>query len=279
MSLDDDRPANVEDGEDASDSRQGEEDGMTEKPGEAEEEAEQTERLLSTENDDLEVGAGRDRHRFRRKQPKLTSILSVVIILSLVVFDAWLMLRPDESRPRSSASTSSIYTGDNTRMSIDELRSRPLRRPDEDYILDPGWDFEAPAQERHYNWTIVDKEGNPDGVYKPMMTINGQYPGPLIEINEGDTIVVDVLNLAKNATAIHWHGIFQNGTNFMDGTAGVTQCPIASGRFFQYKFTVKGQSGTCKYPLYQQRSAPEMKVTFSNAPCRLLSWPSRGSVT
>ncbi|KAI1633406.1 multicopper oxidase-domain-containing protein [Biscogniauxia mediterranea] len=126
-----------------------------------------------------------------------------------------------------------------------------LRRPDNDYILDPDWDFRAPNQVRSYDWTITDQEGNPDGVFKPMIMINNQFPGPLIEINEGDVIIVNVKNQASNATAIHWHGIFQNGTNWMDGAAGVTQCPIAPGRSYQYKFNVTGQAGTYFYHGHQ----------------------------
>lgn len=129
--------------------------------------------------------------------------------------------------------------------------SASLRRPDEDYVLDPNWDFGAPNQVRTYDWIIVDKEGDPDGVAKPMMTINGQFPGPLIEVNEGDVVEVNVHNSAVNSTAIHWHGIFQNGTNWMDGAAGVTQCPIAPGASFRYRFNVTGQSGTYFYHGHQ----------------------------
>ncbi|RDW95296.1 hypothetical protein BP5796_01059 [Coleophoma crateriformis] len=83
------------------------------------------------------------------------------------------------------------------------------------------------------------------------MTINGQFPGPLIECNEGDTLVIEVENKAANATSIHFHGIFQNGTNFMDGTTGVTQCPIAPNKKFRYEFTIKRQSGTYYYHGHQ----------------------------
>ncbi|OTB02517.1 putative multicopper oxidase [Hypoxylon sp. CI-4A] len=127
----------------------------------------------------------------------------------------------------------------------------PLRRPDEEYVLNSDWDFGAPDQVRTYDWIIIDKEGDPDGVVKPMMTINGQFPGPLMEVNEGDVIQVNVHNLASNSTAIHWHGIFQNGTNWMDGAAGVTQCPIAPGASYQYQFNVTGQAGTYFYHGHQ----------------------------
>lgn len=120
-----------------------------------------------------------------------------------------------------------------------------------DYILSPDWDYTAAPRLREYNWKLTEIEHNPDGVYRPMLVINNQFPGPLIEVNEGDTIRVNVQNSMTNATAIHWHGIYQNGTNWMDGTVGITQCPIAPGGSFIYEFTVSGQSGTYWYHAHQ----------------------------
>ncbi|KAI0485165.1 multicopper oxidase [Xylariaceae sp. FL0804] len=133
----------------------------------------------------------------------------------------------------------------------------PFRRPDDDYTLDPAWDFGAPSQVRTYDWTIVERDGNPDGVSKPMTVINGQFPGPLVEINEGDIVVVNVRNQASNSTAIHWHGIFQNGSNWQDGAAGITQCPISPGNSYQYMFNVTGQTGTYFYHGHQGVQALE----------------------
>ena len=116
----------------------------------------------------------------------------------------------------------------------------------ERYLLS-HWDFAVPPTRREYNWTISEEERNPDGVAKSTLLINGLSPGPLIECNEGDTIVVHVYNMASDATSIHWHGIFQNGSNWMDGASGITQCPIAPGKSFTYEFQVVGQSGTYLY--------------------------------
>jgi FtsP/CotA-like multicopper oxidase with cupredoxin domain len=132
-----------------------------------------------------------------------------------------------------------------------------FRRPASDYILSPSWNFKAAPQTREYNWTIVDIVGNPDGVFRPMLTINGQFPGPLIECNEGDKLVIEVDNQSINATSLHFHGIYQNGTNFMDGTTGITQCPIAPGRRFRYEFTITGQSGTYYYHGHQAVQASD----------------------
>jgi len=127
----------------------------------------------------------------------------------------------------------------------------PVPNDQDKYILPNNWDYQAPPQRREYFWTVADKEYNPDGVYRPMILINEEYPGPMIEVNEGDTIVVHVDNQGTNATAIHWHGMYQNGTNHMDGTVGITQCAIAPGSKFTYEFKVDGQSGTYWYHGHQ----------------------------
>lgn len=76
----------------------------------------------------------------------------------------------------------------------------------------------------------------PDGVSMPMILVNGQFPGPTIEANWGDWIEVVVNNALTEGTSIHWHGFLQTGTPYMDGTPGVTQCPIAPGTSFTYRF-------------------------------------------
>ncbi|RAQ99639.1 multicopper oxidase [Stemphylium lycopersici] len=120
-------------------------------------------------------------------------------------------------------------------------------RSEEDYILSPDWDFNSPPTTREYTWIISDHTLNPDGVYRPMILINDTFPGPLIECNEGDELVVHIHNRATNATSIHWHGLYQNGTNWMDGTVGITQCAIAPNHSFTYRFKASSQSGTYWY--------------------------------
>jgi FtsP/CotA-like multicopper oxidase with cupredoxin domain len=137
----------------------------------------------------------------------------------------------------------------------------PVRlRPEEDYILDSAWNFDAAPTTREYTWVIADHELNPDGVYRPMILINDTFPGPMIECNEDDEIVVHIHNRATNATSIHWHGLYQTGTNWMDGTVGVTQCPIAPGHSFTYRFNVTGQSGTYWYHSHVSMQASDGMV-------------------
>ena len=40
----------------------------------------------------------------------------------------------------------------------------------------------------------------------------------------------------------HWHGLFQSHTNYDDGPAFVTQCPIVPQESFLYDFKVPGQA-------------------------------------
>ncbi|QUC17819.1 uncharacterized protein UV8b_02060 [Ustilaginoidea virens] len=139
----------------------------------------------------------------------------------------------------------------------DTIPPAPRLRRGSEYVLTPSWNYASGPVVRVYNWTIAHAELNPDGVYRPMMLINNQFPGPLVECNDGDTITVHVQNKAANATSIHFHGLFQNGTNHMDGAVGVTQCPIAPNSTFTYTFRVLGQSGTYWYHAHHSAQASD----------------------
>ncbi|KAF4357772.1 hypothetical protein G4B88_025007 [Cannabis sativa] len=54
-----------------------------------------------------------------------------------------------------------------------------------------------------------------------VMGINGQFPGPTIRANAGDTVVVLTNKLHTEGVVIHWHGIRQLGTPWADGTASI----------------------------------------------------------
>ncbi|WAR61333.1 hypothetical protein PtB15_12B18 [Puccinia triticina] len=102
-------------------------------------------------------------------------------------------------------------------------------------------------QVRRFDWVVANKTAAFDGFTRNVFVINNQFPGPLIEANEGDTIIVNVKNELNLPLSIHWHGIYQRGTQWMDGVSGVTQCPQQPGTTFTYQFTVKDQFGTFWY--------------------------------
>ena len=78
---------------------------------------------------------------------------------------------------------------------------------------------------------------DPDGYNNTCVLINEQFPGPLLEANWGDWIEVKITNEVENeGTAIHWHGLLQKETPYMDGVPGNSQCPIAPGGTFTYRF-------------------------------------------
>ncbi|KAI1294278.1 hypothetical protein F5Y03DRAFT_387730 [Xylaria venustula] len=111
--------------------------------------------------------------------------------------------------------------------------------------LDTGFEVSDRPRTREYVFNISMALGAPDGFRKPMILANGQSPGPLVEANTGDTIRVRVNNLMTNwSTSIHWHGIDQRNTTWMDGVVGVSQCGIPPGHSFTYEFRVDGQRGT-----------------------------------
>ncbi|GAA5905480.1 hypothetical protein JCM8208_004293 [Rhodotorula glutinis] len=126
-------------------------------------------------------------------------------------------------KPRPPPSRPSVVS------KVDELR------------LSPKWDIHAKPQKREYWFTIDERKGSPDGFEKSMLVVNGQFPGPLIEVNNGDTLVVHVVNALDQPITLHWHGLVQNGTIWDDGPSGVTQCPIAAGKSYTYSFPIPGE--------------------------------------
>ena len=73
--------------------------------------------------------------------------------------------------------------------------------------------------------------------YRSFIAINKRMPGPTLIVNEGSIVLVDVVNLlATEETSIHWHGVHQKNTPWMDGIGYISQCPIESGTTFRYIF-------------------------------------------
>ncbi|KAG1732001.1 laccase [Suillus paluster] len=100
--------------------------------------------------------------------------------------------------------------------------------------------------------TIGNKVIAPDGFERSATLVDGTFPGPLIAAQKGDDFAIEVVNELTDeamfkSTSVHWHGIFQNGTNYADGTSFVTQCPIAQNHSFLHSFSAPNQAGTYWY--------------------------------
>ncbi|KAG0183291.1 hypothetical protein DFQ28_001822 [Apophysomyces sp. BC1034] len=90
-----------------------------------------------------------------------------------------------------------------------------------------------------HDWNITYTTANPDGLKeRRVIGVNGKWPPPAIHVNINDTLVINVHNGLDEPTALHPHGQFQNGTVWMDGPAGVTQCPIPPGYDLTYEFPI-----------------------------------------
>lgn len=75
-----------------------------------------------------------------------------------------------------------------------------------------------------------------NGVIRAINVVNRMLPGPSIQICKGDAVSIKVLNNMHHseATSIHWHGIRQRNTPYMDGTGMISQCPILTETSFEY---------------------------------------------
>src|SRR5262245_14271374 len=66
---------------------------------------------------------------------------------------------------------------------------------------------------------------------------NGTWPGPRIDVIEGDKVRAVFTNHLDETTGIHFHG--QQLPNNMDGVPHITQDPIQPGDSFAYEFTAR----------------------------------------
>lgn len=99
-----------------------------------------------------------------------------------------------------------------------------------------------------YDWEVSWVHAAPDGFSRPVVGINGAWPCPTIEASVGDTVRVRLTNHLGNQTSgLHFHGINQVSTNFMDGGSMVTQCPLPPNMTMTYEFTVSSSSRECHF--------------------------------
>jgi iron transport multicopper oxidase len=101
--------------------------------------------------------------------------------------------------------------------------------------------FLSAAKVVTYDWSLTWVWANPDGRQaRPVIGVNNHWPCPTINVDKGDQVVVHIHNnLGNETTTMHWHGLYQEGTNNMDGPSMVTQCPIQPGSSYTYKFNVR----------------------------------------
>ncbi|KAM5562142.1 hypothetical protein ABKV19_017388 [Rosa sericea] len=79
---------------------------------------------------------------------------------------------------------------------------------------------------------------------KSMLVVNDSFPGPVIRVQKGDTVYVNVQNQGDYDLTIHWHGVHQPRNPWSDGPEYITQCPIEPGSNFTYEVIFSDEEGT-----------------------------------
>ncbi|CAI0559712.1 unnamed protein product [Linum tenue] len=107
-----------------------------------------------------------------------------------------------------------------------------------------------------YDWTVSYLTASPLGQkqqvphFLPFLIqvigINGQFPGPILNVTTNWNVVVNVKNHLDEPLLLTWNGIQQRKNSWQDGVLG-TNCPIPAGWNWTYQFQVKDQIGSFFY--------------------------------
>ena len=97
---------------------------------------------------------------------------------------------------------------------------------------------------RDGDWKVFELTVDPikhriDALKDPVAALgfNGTWPGPRLDVVEGDKVRAVFKNNLDETTGIHFHG--QQLPNNMDGVPHITQDPIQPGAAFTYEFTAR----------------------------------------
>jgi zinc transporter ZupT len=130
--------------------------------------------------------------------------------------------------------------------------SRIVPRPEGGYTFVPdvhGRTKTFHIVERDAPWTLL------AGLTVPAKTYNGVVPGPVIEVNQGDRVVIDYRNDQAVPDTIHLHGIHDIPVS-MDGVPGISQPLVPDGGHYTYSF-VADHPGTFIYHTHDNEAMLE----------------------
>lgn len=88
-------------------------------------------------------------------------------------------------------------------------------------------------------------------INRTFIAINRGLPGPTLIVHEDQVMIVNLENRYSDNVSIHWHGMHQNRTNWMDGVDSVTQFGVYPGRKFRYIFNPR-PTGTFWYHAHSE---------------------------
>ncbi|KAH0683542.1 hypothetical protein KY290_022163 [Solanum tuberosum] len=108
---------------------------------------------------------------------------------------------------------------------------------------------------------------------KNILTVNGQFPGPVIYANTGDTLVVNVQNDGTQNITIHWHGVKQPRYPWSDGPEFITQCPIRPGTNFSQRINLSDEEGTLWWHAHSDWSRATVNGALIIRPANKTNYP------
>jgi FtsP/CotA-like multicopper oxidase with cupredoxin domain len=105
-----------------------------------------------------------------------------------------------------------------------------------------------------------------------MLAYNGSIPGPVLKVEEGSELVVNVVNEGDTEDTVHWHGLRLE--NRYDGTA-ITQEPMPVGGAFTYRLLFPDPGAYWYHPHMREDYNQEMGLygTILVAPSDPDYWP------
>ncbi|MED6167398.1 hypothetical protein PIB30_002368 [Stylosanthes scabra] len=105
---------------------------------------------------------------------------------------------------------------------------------------------EAEDAYKFYTWTVTYGTLSPLGTPQQVILINGQFPGPRLDLVTNDNVILNLINKLDEPFLITWNGIKQRKNSWQDGVLG-TNCAIPPNSNYTYKFQTKDQIGTFSY--------------------------------
>lgn len=97
-----------------------------------------------------------------------------------------------------------------------------------------------------FDWRVSYITASPLGSKQQVIAINGQFPGPILNVTTNWNVVVNVRNDLDEPLLLTWAGVQQRKESWQDGVSG-TNCPIPAGWNWTYDFQVKDQIGSFFY--------------------------------
>ncbi|CAM6129148.1 unnamed protein product [Calypogeia fissa] len=151
----------------------------------------------------------------------------------------------------------------------DPENNEPVNNPDR---LPPSTYIGGPTT-RYFFFNVTQIQYTVNCVTKKLIAVNGTFPGPVMEINEDDYVVVNVTNNSPENITIHFHGTRQYLTPWSDGVAGVTMCPLQPGDFFVHNFKAVHEHGTMLWHAHYNWQRATAHGAFIVYPNETYPWP------